>query len=381
MKDKIFNSARLFGFMLLSIIFLEILFKVRVLTIGFDMNLFRAILFSLSYSVLMMFFIMFFKEKTVKKMLYATTFIITFLYINQEIYSSFVEGFYSITVAGDFTLGLSFFNDYLVSFRFWHIFYILPILSLFLLTKYKLISFDVEYCTLKQPLIILTLGFFTFFGALQTIDESVVGDEDTVMYSDMDLYTYMYNSQDALKKFGLLTYTQRDFFSIFRSNPLSEAEYKVLLDNYFENQDPHYSNPYSRIFANENLILIMAESLDTFAINEELTPNLYNIKENYAYFENFYSPLYYRSTADSEFLVQTSLYPDKNVTLSMDAYSNNTFPYTLPKLFSQKDYVTYSYHNYTDYFYPRENFHTTALGYDAYYGSEALGMLDNNIFR
>ena len=363
--------------MLSSIIYLEILFKIRVLTFDFDGNLFRAMLFSLSYSVLMMFFIMFFKEKTVRRILFTSTLILSFLFFNQEIYSSFVEGFYSITVAGDFTLGLSFLSDYFTAFRFWHLFYILPILSLYLLSRYKIINFDIEYCTLKQPLIILILGFATFFASLQTIDESVEGDEGSILYSDMDLYTYMYNSQDALKKFGLLTYTQRDFFSLFRSNPLSPAEYEVLLDDYFENQDSHKTNIYSRIFANKNFILIMAESLDTFAINEELTPNLYNIKENYAYFENFYSPLYYRSTADSEFLVQTSLYPNKNVTLSMDAYLNNTFPYTLPKLFSEKGYSTYSFHNYTDYFYPRHDFHTIALGYDAYYGSEALGMLDN----
>jgi len=377
MKNKILNSVKLFSFIFISIIYLEIVFKIRVLTIAFDMNLFRVILFSLSYSVLTMFFISYFKSKTVKIIIFSFTIIISFLYINQEIYNSFVEGFYSITVAGDFTMGLSFLNDYLFAFRFWHIFYIIPVSSLYFLNKYKIIDFNVEYITLKQPLIVLMLGFLTFFLSLQTIDEAVEGSENMVTYSDMDLYTYMYNSQDALKKFGLLTYTQRDFFSLFRENPLSESEYEILLDDFFENRDPHYYNAYSRIFSDQNFILIMAESLDTFAINEELTPNLYNLKTNYAYFENFYSPLYYRSTADSEFLVQTSLYPDKNVTLSMAAYTDNIFPYTLPKMFSNKGYVTYSFHNYTDYFYPRTEFHTKALGYDAYYGSEALGMLDN----
>ncbi len=377
MEKRIFNSIILFTYILASIIYLEILFKIRILTFNFDLNLLRVALFSLSYSVLMMFLIMFFKKKTVKRVIFTLTFLVTFLYVNQEIFNSFVEGFYSITVARDFTLGLSFISDYITAFRIWHIFYIVPILTLFLFNKYKIINFDIEYCTLKQPLIILMFGFLSFFISLQTIDETVEEIENTITYSDMDLYTYMYNSQDALKKFGLLTYTQRDFFSLFRTDPLSESEYIVLLDNYFENQESHYYNYYSRIFVNQNFIMITAESFDTFAINEELTPNLYNLKKNYAYFENFYSPLYYRSTADTEFLVQTSLYPDKNVTLSMDAYMDNTFPYTIPRIFSQKGYNTYSFHNYTDYFYPRNDFHIKALGYDAYYGSEALGMLDN----
>ncbi len=376
-ERKILNSIVLFLFVLISIIYLEILFKIRVLTIGFDINLFRVISFSLSYSVLVMFFLSFFKEKTVKRISFVVIVIITFLYVNQEIYNSFVEGFYSLTVAGDLTLGLSFINKYLSAFNFWDILYLFPIVSLYFLSKYKIIKFNVEYYTLKQPLIVLMLGFLTFFISLQTIDESVEKIENVITYSDMDLYTYMYNSQDALKKFGLLTYTQRDFFSLFRTNPLSESEYEILLDDFFENRDPHYSNSFSRMFANKNFILIMAESFDTFAINEELTPNLYRMKQENAYFENYYSPLYYRSTADSEFLVQTSFYPDKNVTLSMDSYSGNTFPYTLPKMFSEKGYATYSFHNYTNYFYPRPEFHMNALGYDAYYGSEELGMLDN----
>ncbi len=376
MKKRIINSLLLFAFIFTSIIYLEILFKIRVLTINFDLNLLRAIVFSLSYSFLMMFLIMFFKEKTVKRVMYALTVIITFLYFNQEIYNSFVEGFYSVTVAGDFTLGLSFLNDYIQSFRFGHLFYILPTLSLYLLIKFKLLNFNIEYCTLKQPLIVLMLGFLTFFVSLQTIDESVEDSTSTITYSEMDLYTYMFNPQDALKKFGLLTYTQRDFFSLFRTDPLSELEYEVLLDDYFENKQPHMTNPYSNILSDKNLILIMAESLDTFAINEDLTPVLYSLKSNYAYFENYYSPLYYRSTADSEFLTQTSLYPDNNVTLSMDAYMDNTFEFTLPKMFSEKGYDTYSFHDYTDYFYPRAQFHTQALGYDAYYGAYELGLID-----
>ncbi|MBU1019847.1 MAG: LTA synthase family protein [Firmicutes bacterium] len=349
----------------------------RVLTLVFDVTLFRVLLFSLTYAVIFMFLLMFFREKTVKRLSFILVLVVSFLYLNQEVYFSFVEGFYSVTIAGDFTVGLSFLSDYLTALQFGHLFYFLPIITLYLLNRYKLIGFNIEYFTLKQPLILLIVGFGLFFISMQTIDEHIEDSGASITYSDMDLYTYMYNSQDALKKFGLLTYTQRDFFSLFKTDPLSESEYEVLLDDYFQNQDKHGYNQYTRSLTNKNLILIMAESFDTFAINEQLTPNLYNLKENSAYFENFYSPLYYRSTADTEFLVQTSLYPDKNVTLSMETYLDNYFPYTLPKMFETRGYSTYSFHNYTDYFYPREQFHTETLGYDAYYGSDALGLLDN----
>jgi lipoteichoic acid synthase len=73
---------------------------------------------------------------------------------------------------------------------------------------------------------------------------------------------------------------------------------------------------------------------------------------------------------------QLSLFPNKNVTLSMEAYKDNTFPNTLPRLFEQQGYKTFSYHNYTDYFYPRTYFHTNTLGYQVYKGASALGLLD-----
>ena len=380
MKKRITDIGKLFGYIFITIVLLEIVFKLRVLTISFDINLLRMILFSLSYSILMMFFIMFFKEKAVIRILFIFTIIVTFLYFNQEIYNSFGTGFYSVVFLGiggnggvSFSQVLSFLNDYVSSFKFWQLFYLIPIISLYLFKKYKLISFNVEYFTLKQPLIVLMLGFITFFIPLQTIDEGI---DDTIANSDMDLYTYVFNSQEALKQFGLLTYTQRDFFSLFRSNPLSEYDYDLMLDDYFENHDQHLPNEFSNVLENKNFILIMAESLDTFAINEELTPNLYKLREENSNFNNFYSPLYYRSTADSEFMVQTSIYPDKNVSLSMEAYLDNTFPYSLARLFSDKGYSTYSFHNYTDYFYPRSEFHTKTLGFDNYYGAYELDMVD-----
>ena len=72
---------------------------------------------------------MFFKEKAVKRMIYILLLFITALYFNQEIYHSFVEGFYSIAVVGDVTAALSFFGDYLQAFKFIHIFYLLPVIS------------------------------------------------------------------------------------------------------------------------------------------------------------------------------------------------------------------------------------------------------------
>ncbi len=378
MSKNLKNSILVFGFFLISITYLELVFKIRVLTLTSEMAVGRILLFNLAYSIFILFFLKFFNQVTVKRISYVLLIIITFLYINQELYSIFYKGlFLSLNTMKDAGMGWSFLDKYLQNMSFGLILYFVPFIILFLLNNIKFISFQIAYKSLRSPLYFL-LGFsFTFFVALQTIDEEVPHPELDFSYSDMDLYTFNFDPQTSIKRFGLLTYTQRDFFSLFREDPLTEDQHEILLDNYFEAKPTHYANTYTNIFRDKNLILITAESLDTFAINETLTPNLYNLKENYSYFENYYSPLYYRSTADTEFQVQTSFYPDKNVTLTMESYIENDFPNTMPKLFSQRGYSTYSFHNYTDYFYPRKEFHEDTLGYDQYLGAVDLGIFES----
>jgi lipoteichoic acid synthase len=372
------NSLIIYGIFSLTLIYYEVIFKARVLVLHFDIALFRAVLFALTYSVIVLFVIKFFKAKTVVYIFYSIFGIALFIYFNQEIYESWFGGFFSVSAMGAGKEGLAFIGDYFESFRLGQIFYFIPLAIIITAHKLGWINFEIEYNGLKQPLVLILVFVGGMSISLSTISQEVnIETESEIVYTEHDLYIYLFSSQSAVNKFGLLTYTYRDIMNIFLKDPLTENEYEVLLENYFDNRPDHSINTYQNLLEDKNLILIMAESLDTFAINEELTPNLWFLKNNYAYFENYYSPLHYRSTADTEFMVQTSIFPDKNVTLTMEEYMDNTFPYTLPKMFKQEGYSTYSFHNYTDYFYPRTDFHLNTLGYDAYYGSEELGMLDN----
>lgn len=374
------NALKMFLFFLFSIVYFEVVFKIRMINFELSFDFFHTILFSLSYTFMFMFFLMFFQHKTVKRLSYFLIVFISFLYFNQDVYRSFMNGFYSFSSVGDADRALSFIGDYFISLRFGHIFYFIPLIAFYILVRYKQLSFNIEYISIKAPLIVLLSSFIVFFSSLQIISDEEKVDAAGPTYTDLDLYQKLYDPQFILKKYGLLTYTQRDFFNLFRPAVLTKEEHLLLLDDYFEKIEeeyPYQRNRFSDILENKNLVLIMAESLDTYAINPELTPTLFDIMDNYAYFENYYSPLYNRSTADSEFLTQTSIYPDKNITLTWDEYGDNYFPYTLPRLFEKEGYSTYSFHNYTDYFYRRSVYHPQTLGYDAYYGSEELGLLDN----
>ncbi|HKL47649.1 MAG TPA: LTA synthase family protein, partial [Candidatus Izemoplasmatales bacterium] len=145
---------------------------------------------------------------------------------------------------------------------------------------------------------------------------------------------------------------------------------------------------YDSFFEGKNFILIMAESFDTFAVDPLLTPNIYAMQQNSWNFTNYYSPLYYRNTADTEFMSQTGFYTSRNTPLTMEAFQDNYFPYALPRLFTNQGYGAYSFHNYTDYFYPRSKFHPVTLGYDEYYDAvdfemlaEPKGVITNHIWQ
>lgn len=138
------------------------------------------------------------------------------------------------------------------------------------------------------------------------------------------------------------------------------------IHNFFKSENPTNKNEYTGIFKNKNLIFITAESFSFNIIDEELTPTLYKMTSEGITFSNFYTPIYYASTSDGEYTNLTGLLP-KEGTWSYIASKNKDFPYTYAKVFKEKGYDTYSYHNGIYNFYDRNKVMPN-LGYDKYTG-------------
>ena len=79
MKQNVTRTVFIGLFLILSIVYLEILFKIRVLSFELNLDVWRIVLFSLSYGVLFIFFLKFFSEKVVKRLLYFVVIFVTFL--------------------------------------------------------------------------------------------------------------------------------------------------------------------------------------------------------------------------------------------------------------------------------------------------------------
>ena len=141
------------------------------------------------------------------------------------------------------------------------------------------------------------------------------------------------------------------------------------LHNFFANERVTYKNEYTGLFEGKNLIYIMAESFDGYAVSKELTPTLYKMIHDGFHFDNYYS-VTNLSTIGGEFQELTGLIPDLTCLSwkwrESQGYGNY-YPYALGNLFKERGYNTYAYHNH-DYNFQDRNVYLKALGFDNYLG-------------
>ena len=144
------------------------------------------------------------------------------------------------------------------------------------------------------------------------------------------------------------------------------------IDEYLLSRPIPDKHAMTGLFKDKNLILIMIEAFDWMAIDEQLTPTLFMMTQEGYFFDHYYAPQYSCATGESEFIALTSLVPRSGI-CSMNTYLDNKFPQTLFSLFNQKNYVSTSYHNYTDKFYDRTTMHQL-FGSEHFYNREELDI-------
>ena len=142
----------------------------------------------------------------------------------------------------------------------------------------------------------------------------------------------------------------------------SDNEEIIEISDYLKNQTATSKNDYTGLFKDKNLIIILAESFSELAIDEDITPSLYKLYNSGFKFNNYYSPMYLRATADSEYILDSSLLPiDGKITL--EETRNNYMPYNYGNVFKKEGYNIRAYHNY-DYTYYKRNEYFENFGYD-----------------
>ncbi len=367
-------SLLLFNF--IFIIFMDIIFKLCTFNNLFNITSLYILLFDLIIAIIITIIESLFNSKVNKIIFIFFVFIIWLMFSSQFIYYKYYETIFSIysMFHGAQVFG---FSDSIISVIWQNIIPVLSFTLPLILSFISLKFLDFEKRNMKFILINTCTFLFTYAFCLILI--FAFNDKST--YSTYNLYYNTHVAKLTVRDLGVLTEMRMDFErSIFgfkekinvpvnkkietnnNENEETKTEYNVLeidfdeliknetdttikeMHSYFSNASPTNKNEYTGMFEGKNLIVIVAEAFSPMSINKTLTPTLYKLYNEGFQFENFYTPVYYVSTSDGEYISLTGLLP-KDGTWSMSKSSDIYLPFVYGNLFKNYGYNTYAFHN------------------------------------
>jgi len=213
--------------------------------------------------------------------------------------------------------------------------------------------------------------------------------------TDISRIHKQWNREYLVARFGLYTYHINDLIQSVQPKLQSLFGYDKkakLFRDFYDNRDyVHEDNEYTNIFEGKNLLMIHAESIQSFVMDLkfnglEVTPNLNKLASEGMFFSNFYSQESVGTSSDSEFTLNTSLLPASNGTVFV-SYWDREFV-TIPKLLKEKNYYAFSMHGNVGDFWNRNHVHEQ-FGYDKFYSKSdyeideivGLGLSDKSFFK
>ncbi len=205
----------------------------------------------------------------------------------------------------------------------------------------------------------------------------------------------LWNRESVVINFGPYVYQIDDIIQSLTPGISSifghDSAYRKVKEYYEKNKTLKTNNEFTDIFKGKNIIVIHAESIQSFTMNlefndKEVTPNLNKLANEGIFFNNFYSQVGVGTSSDAEFTFNTSLMPSNRGTVFVNYYDRKYV--TIPQLLKEKGYYAYSMHGNKGDFWNRNIMHKT-LGYDRFYSEDSyiidekigLGLSDKSFFR
>lgn len=210
---------------------------------------------------------------------------------------------------------------------------------------------DLYYNTHAPTISTQKLGLLTTMRL--DLKRAIFGFTDKIMLEDKEIEEV--NKSENKKEYNILNI---DFDKLIEE----EDNDKISnLHKYFKSVTPTEKNKYSGMFKDKNLIVITAEAFSPIAIDKELTPTLYKMYTEGFSFSNFYTPIFYVSTSDGEYVSLTSLLPKEGV-WSFQESSKISLPFVYGNILKDYGYSANAYHN-GRYNYYKRNLSHPNMGY------------------
>ena len=385
------KKLNLLIYYILFIVYEELVFSCIIFK-TFPASFGLIILFSIPIAIVLNLITSVFKPKVNKIITYIITIALIIIFGAQIVYYSMYEAiisFFSMMHGGQVTEFMEVIID--VVLRNWYgiLLFIIPLIILIILSKKKVITFEKN--SIKQIAIKITSVLIIQLIALLCVN--FINTDD--MYSNKNLYYNIHVPKVTANRMGLLTTMRLDLQRFIfgfeeklsvQTNAIPKEEEKdsynityidfdKLIKNeedntikemheYFSSQEASKENKYTGMFKDKNLIVLVGESFSSLAIREDLTPNLYKLYKEGFQFDNFYTPIFPVSTADGEYITDTSLIPKEGV-WSFLRVAGNYMPYSYANVFEKQGYSSNAYHNHTATYYERDKYIET-MGYNSY---------------
>ncbi|WP_080845993.1 LTA synthase family protein [Cytobacillus gottheilii] len=197
------------------------------------------------------------------------------------------------------------------------------------------------------------------------------------------LFSTAYDREQMVKSIGPFNYHLFDIsyaaFSPLKKVLATETD-TIAAVSYTEAKEDKETTAEG-IAKGKNVVLISMESTQNFVINqkvngEEITPFLNNLIENSYYFNSIYDQTAQGKTSDSEFMIDTSLYPLPSGSVFVRKPSN-VFN-ALPKILKENGhYYSAVLHGNDATFWNRENMYAE-LGYDRFFSKADYEVNEEN---
>lgn len=166
-----------------------------------------------------------------------------------------------------------------------------------------------------------------------------------------------------------------------RRNHISDASWEEIMnaddnadrkkiDQYLMSRTMTEYNDHTGMFQDYNVVYVMIEAFDYMAIDPQLTPTLYKMKEEGWDFTHHYTPKFSCATGESEFVSEISLVPMSDV-CTPNQWAANDWQNSIFNLFEHAGYYTSAYHNWIDEYYDRRILYSHS-GCEAYLNYDDL---------
>ena len=226
-------------------------------------------------------------------------------------------------------------------------------------------NFSMPVIVLAFTILCWSMGLGLYETQQFTLSGAEAGQSE-IESSDKYLWDNFQFKLDAFKKFGNYGFYTKSVLNLIFNGDASEDDIEYYQD--FIDAGYQAENPDAPLYG-DNLIVILCESMDWFAIDPYNTPTLYSIAtgNNSISFTGFHAR---NRTNNSEGIVLNGSTP-RNISIT-EAFENGyNFDYALPKLFkataASEDIVTTYVHQNTREFYNRDVTHIDGLGFDYMY--------------